>query len=384
MNTIKDTIKDLFEKSKGFITSNFSIKPKNDKIKLVIFFIIILFIYGYIVYIRNINSPNRDQNCSILQNLYPTKPPLISVVDSPIQSVYLLRDFYIKTAYNCCCGGKYKNDFVDLCALTTCIAQGVRCLDFEIYSIDNKPVVAASSIDSYKTKETYNSIPIELVFTAINNLAFSNGTCPNYNDPLILHFRISSNNVEMYNRFADAIRVILNQRVLGPDYSYDYNNKNLGSLPISTFKQKIIIIVDSSNPIYKNTKLYEYVNMSSGNPFLHLQRYNQIKYTQDLNLANFNKENMTIVLPDLSASNKNPNPYITNDYGCQMTGLSFQNLDANLTAYNNFFNVARFAFALKPEKLRYIPATIEIPNPLPEEYSYRPRTISGDFYNFEI
>ena len=34
MNTIKDTIKDLFEKSKGFITSNFSIKPKNDKIKL--------------------------------------------------------------------------------------------------------------------------------------------------------------------------------------------------------------------------------------------------------------------------------------------------------------------------------------------------------------
>ena len=119
MNTIKDTIKDLFEKSKGFITSNFSIKPKNDKIKLVIFFIIILFIYGYIVYIRNINSPNRDQNCSILQNLYPTKPPLISVVDSPIQSVYLLRDFYIKTAYNCCCGGKYKNDFMDLCELTT-------------------------------------------------------------------------------------------------------------------------------------------------------------------------------------------------------------------------------------------------------------------------
>ena len=364
--------------------SSFSGVTNDSKIKIGFLFIIIFLIVSYIIYVRNINSPNRDQNCNVLKKLYTTTPPLISIVDSPLQSVYLLRDFYIKTAYNCCCGGKFKNDFVDICALTTCIAQGARCLDFEIYSIDNKAVVAASSIDSYKTKETYNSIPIELVLNTINNQAFSNGNCPNYNDPLILHFRILSNNVEMYNQLANSIRVILSRRVLGPDYSNGYNNQNLGSLPISTFKQKIIIIVDSSNPIYINTKLYEYINMTSGSVFLHLKRYNDIKYTQDLTLTDFNKENMTIVLPDLSASNKNPNSNITNDYGCQMLGLSFQNLDANLIAYNNFFNVARFAFALKPESLRYIPAMIEIPTPLPIEYSYSPRTISGDFFSYQI
>ena len=371
-------------KSFGSILIKFSVKDEKDRIKLAISLVIIGYLFIYFAYIRNINSPNKNKNCNILKKLYTSQPPLISIVDSDEQNTYSLRDFYIKTAYNCCCGGKYKNDFVDLCALTTCIEQGARCLDFEIYSIDNKPVVAASSIDSYKTKQTYNSIPIEQVFKIINDQAFSNGSCPNYNDPMILHFRISSNNVEMYNTLADNIRTILNQRVLGPDYSNEYNNQNLGALPISIFKKKIIIIVNSNNHVYKNTKLYEYINMTSGNPFLHLLRYNDIKYTQDLNLTYFNKENMSIVLPDLSTSNKNPNFHTAFDYGCQILGLSFQNNDANLIAYNNFFNVARFAFVLKPEKLRYIPITIEVPDSLPKEYSYSPRDITGDFYKFQI
>lgn len=360
---------------------------KSERIKLGIALLIIAQIIGYIVYVRNINSPNSDKNCQILKTLYTSQPPLISVVDSPRQKVYRLRDFYIKTAYNCCCGGKYKNDFVDLCALTACIGQGVRCLDFEIFSIDNKPVVAASSLDNFKTKETYNALPIEQVLTTINTQAFANGFCPNFNDPMILHFRISSTNVEMYNKLADAIRVILNQRVLGPDYSNEYNNKNLGAVPISTFKQKIIIFVNSRDAVYKKTKLYEYINMTSDtSAFLHLKRYTEIRYTQDLNLTNFNKKNMTIVLPDLSVSNKNSNYHTTNDYGCQMTAMSFQNGDANLTAYNNFFNVARFAFALKPAALRYVqpPATAAASKAAQAAYSYAPRTISGDFYSFQI
>ena len=48
-----------------------------------------------------------------------------------------LGDFFIKTAYNCCSAGDYKNSFVSVCALKNCIRQGARCLDFEIYSIDN-------------------------------------------------------------------------------------------------------------------------------------------------------------------------------------------------------------------------------------------------------
>ena len=32
--------------------------------------------------------------------------------------------------------GSYKNDYVNLCALKSCIKQGARCLDFEIYSVN--------------------------------------------------------------------------------------------------------------------------------------------------------------------------------------------------------------------------------------------------------
>ena len=52
-----------------------------------------------------------------------------------------LYDYYIKTAYNACAGGSYKNDFVNICNLKAILKQGVRCLDFEIYSVDDKPPV---------------------------------------------------------------------------------------------------------------------------------------------------------------------------------------------------------------------------------------------------
>jgi len=43
-------------------------------------------------------------------------------------------------------------------------------------------------------KETYNYVSLPDALQIINNNAFSGGSCPNPNDPLILHFRIQSNN----------------------------------------------------------------------------------------------------------------------------------------------------------------------------------------------
>ena len=68
-----------------------------------------------------------NKNCNVLKKVYTTRPPLSGINEN---SPYLLRDFYIKTAYNCCASGQFKADFVGLCALRTCIEQGVRCLDF--------------------------------------------------------------------------------------------------------------------------------------------------------------------------------------------------------------------------------------------------------------
>ena len=41
-----------------------------------------------------------------------------------------------------------------------CIFQGVRCLDFEIYSYNDEPIIAASTANNNSIKETYNFIKL--------------------------------------------------------------------------------------------------------------------------------------------------------------------------------------------------------------------------------
>ena len=352
-----------------------------DKVKYLSIILIVVLVLTVIYYIQRQMRLNK-QNCKLLKKVYNSSPTLV-----PLQgkgNPYLLRDYYVKTAYNCCSSGQFKNDFVALCALQTCIQQGVRCLDFEIYSINDQPVIAASSVDDFTVKETYNYVKTADAFNTILNMAFSSQHCPNASDPLILHFRMMSKNAPMYETLANQVGAILNSRTLGRDYSYENDGKNLGAIPIKNFLGKIIIIADATNPLYQKTKLDEYVNMASGSPFMRVMHYQQLKYTQDLNLKDFNKQNMSIVLPDWSGNDDNPNFNIARQYGCQLIAMSFQNFDSNLEHYAAFFDGEKTAFVLKPTKLRYVPLTVTVPPTSPENYSYQSRPITADYYNFKI
>ena len=344
---------------------------------LGLMFIIIFCVYLYIRYKVSLY----DRNCNVLKNVYKNKPAIYNI-DS--NSTYLLRDYYIKTAYNCCAGGSVKVDYVGLCALKTCIEQGVRCLDFQIYSINNMPAVAVSSVDEFNVKESFNSIPTNDVFKTIMNMAFSGTNCPNPNDPLLLHFRILSSNVKIYDILAKQISEILNSRILGVEYSFEFGGQNLGSLPIKTFLGKIIIIADASNPLYQKTKLDEYINIANNAPFLRKLRYMDVKFLEDSKLASYNKQNMSIVLPDLTPSYSNPNFNEAREYGCQMVAMSFQKTDSNLAYYNDFFDKHKSAFVLKPANLRYVPTLITVPTPLSEEYKCNSRTITTPYIDFKI
>jgi hypothetical protein len=85
-------------------------------------------------------------------------------------------DYYIKSAYNACSGGNYKNGYVDTCTLKDLLKQGVRGLDFEIYSIDDEPVVATSTSDNCWVKETFNSVPFGDVLNIIRDYAVAGST----------------------------------------------------------------------------------------------------------------------------------------------------------------------------------------------------------------
>lgn len=359
--------------------TNFIKNPNNqvELYALVILFTIVFCVYLYIRYKVSLN----DRNCKVLKQVYKTKPAIYNI-DS--NSNYLLRDYYIKTAYNCCAGGSIKVDYVGLCALKTCIEQGVRCLDFQIYSINNMPAVAVSSVHEFNVKESFNSIPTNDVFNTIINMAFSSSYCPNPNDPLILHLRILSKNVKIYEILAKQINEILNSKILGVEYSFEFGGQNLGSMPIKTFLGKIIIIADASNPLYQKTKLDEYINIASSAPFMRKLRYNDVKFLQDAKLASYNKQNMSIVLPDLIPNYSNPNFNEAREYGCQMVAMSFQKTDSNLAYYNDFFEKRKSAFVLKPLNLRYVPRRVIVPDKLPSQYQCDSRTISTQYIDFKI
>ena len=339
---------------------------------------IIILITGLIIFllilwgIRMINLQKNLLNCNDLNKLYKKQNTFISSF-APNGAIthtdygYLLYDYYIKTAHNACSGGEPTNSFVSACALETCIKQGYRCLDFEVYSVNKIPVISTSSENDFRLKETYNYIELDKAMQIISSFAFSS-VCPNNFDPLLLHFRIMTNHKDILDKMASSIVNHLSSRLLNPEYGFENHGINLGSNELKNFIGKIIIIVDKSNPIYVDTKLDELVNITSNSIFMRSYRNSQLSagnFTKEL--IDYNKENMTIILPPLSRNYNNFNPNLALNQGCQLIAMNMQNYDVNLEYYNKLFNENNSAFVLKPVSLRGEPpiiVTIDPPDPV--------------------
>lgn len=366
-----------------------SLLLKENVASLLLFVLILLTvicILVYYFYMRNLLS----RECSAMDNLYSTLNTKIHSLNSNDPNCkYNLRDYYIKTAYNCCSAGAYKNDFVGTCALKDVLRQGVRGLDFEIYSVADKPVVSTSTSSSYYVKETYNYVPFSDVMTIINNYAFSQSTAPNPQDPIIFHLRFMSNNQKMYTALA-ALFKNYDSLFLGPKFSFENQQnstkQNLGSVPLLSLQRKIIIIADNSNKGFSaNPDFYEYVNLTSNSVFMRALRYYDVKNTPDITeLQTYNKQNMTISLPNISAAPINPSAIICRETGCQMIAMCYQLNDVYLQENNQFFDQGGYAFVLKPKNLRYVEITIPDPIQPNPALSYETRNITSQYYSFNI
>ena len=371
------------EMTKQLMNSISTLKePTIMMILIVIIFVIIFIALLYFFYMRNLPK----YECNAMDALYSTiNGKIRSITDSDPDCNYLFRDYYIKTAYNCCSGGSYKNDFVDTCVLKDLLKQGVRGLDFEIYSIDDKPVVATSTSDSYHVKETYNAVEFSEIMDILRDYAFVTATSPNSGDPIIIHLRFKSTNQKMYQNFAKLLEKYDNL-LLGKDYSYEYQGKNLGEVKLLDLAKKIVIIVDRSDISFLECQeFYEYVNMTSNSIFMRASDYYNVKNAPDINeLTEYNKRAMTIVFPDSGVNPTNPSGYLCRASGCQMVAMRYQMVDNFLMENALFFDTCNYAFCLKPADLRYVPVTIPTPTPQNPAYSYATRNVSSDYYNFNV
>jgi hypothetical protein len=219
----------------------------------------------------------------------------------------------------------------------------------------------------------------------INNYAFSGGTCPNPTDPLLIHLRIKSNNQEMYSNLSNIFKSY-SSLMLGKDYSYENSGNNLGNTPLLSLQNKIILIVDKiNNSFLQNEAFLEYVNLTSNSVFMRAVNYYDVKNNPDTQeLTEYNKRDMTIVLPEKGANPANPSGLLCREYGCQMVAMRYQLVDNLLMENTLFFDEGGYAFCLKPDYLRYQPVTIPTPIPQNPAYSYKTRNSTTDYYNFNF
>ena len=310
---------------------------------------------------EGLENPDENTKAFIEKNITSINPQ-----DS--QSKFKLRDYYIKSAYNAFNPEKFKNSTVSMDALLYVIARGCRFIDFEVFSVENEPVIASSSVNSFNYKETYNHIPVSDAFEVLGSYVFSGSKCPNPGDPFIIHMRLMSRNITMYDKLAKIISQskTMARNLLGPKYGREYQSKDLGNEPLLDFKGKIILMVDGTNQVYRNTKLFELINMSSNTMFLSKYTYFGVKNVGDPQaFKDANKKNMCLVIPDKAGRPINDGHNGPYTWGCQIAAMCFQEeaRDEKLKAYEDKFASVGYAFILKPEDLRYVPITIAPPAP---------------------
>tara|TARA_Y100000816_G_scaffold292612_1_gene289090 strand:+ start:7970 stop:9112 length:1143 start_codon:yes stop_codon:yes gene_type:complete len=363
-------------------------KIKNLKEKYIVgalFTLIVLTIIGLILFFYSLSSLEQT-TCAKFNKDYSELNGKLHSMNNAESFNYLFRDYYIKTAYNACNTSKNKHSVVSTCALRDLIKQGVRGLDFQVYSIDDQPVIAASATDKFTVKETYNYVPFKDALRVIKNYAFSSGSCPNPDDPLIIHFRFYSRNQSMYKALAKTLETENNGLLLGPKYRNEYGGKNLGEVPVKDLKRKIIIIVNNQDTTFRDVKdFYQYVNMTSGSIFMRMYTTDQIRNTPSLQeLRNYNKKNMTFIVCDNVESPTNPSGIACRKMGCQLIGMRFSERNVSFVEQEEFFNDNGTAFVLKPADLRFVQKYIPKPKPQNPKLGFQTRAIVAPGMNFNI
>jgi hypothetical protein len=308
---------------------------------------ILVIIMLYIINKINLES----SNCQTIKKYSSSADPYISIFDESTGIIkpsfdVSLNTLFVKTAYNCCCTGNFKNDYVNFCALDNCNKQGVRALHFEIYSLNKKPIIATASIDKPKYKEMYNSLDFAETMSRVFN------TFMNKSDPLFLILEINSDIYETYLGVYNALINVFGNKAL------IYGTSNLKDTQLKELKGKVCIIVSYKNSAnYINSKLNTITcqDITNNKKLNYVQLLNSIT---DFNTSITFEQDKLMYLTELYILMPNKQDYTKNyDFissgirsGITFISMNFQFNDSYLNDYNKLFlgsPMSSSGFALK-------------------------------------
>ena len=362
MEEIKKRINDAMSNPMQSI-SNLVPTDTNTRFIMAIIFLIIVIAYGSyrIYYILKVKEKKK---CYDINNIYSINTNIKPLVLSNPAWSKPLNFYYIKSSYNSCSIGSYRDDFVETCILNQIIGQGVRSFDFEIFNIDNQAVVSTSSSNPNPyMKNTYNYIHFSTVLNTIVTEAMmnTNNLCPNPTDPLFISLRMNTNNMQVYNDIAYNLQQYTNQYLLTPDYNCS-NISNFGSDVTldKLFKKMVVIVLPTNATILQSTNLYEFTNINAyGNAYFNYMTYFNAVNDDSSETITDAKTQLTYVTPSLEhGAPTNPDPSYCLSLGVQFIGMSYQMFDTFLQAYEYFFNSEGYAFAMKNPSL--LPTSIVV------------------------
>ena len=289
-----------------------------------------------------------------------------------------LCDYYVAgSAYSVFPSAKVY-DYVSDKILPLVVKAGARIIELDIYSDpDGNPVVGLKNQQT-GTDYAYNTVSFSSCCVNICNTAFNSAMTPVASDPFILSLVFQTKNTTTMNACAQILKNTCGKYLLPSEYSYE--RKNLAVEPVCNLQNKLIVISGDA----KGTLLEELVNMSWTSSHLRRLTYTQASQPYDHEeLVKFNRNNITIVVPDLGSDLKNVNPQILLTYGCQWNLMNYGSIDDMMELYIGEFQMGSFVLkplalrALKPKKYK----TPVLPDPT---VSFQPMQKTSPIYNVTI
>jgi len=298
---------------------------------------LLVFIIATAIVIYSITQITRkDSNCSTI-GAYKGPSPAIQNINSTLSDKTVL-DVHVKTAYNCCCSGNFKNDYVDNCALLNCAKQRVRALHFDIYSLNNRPVISTSSVVGNKYKELYNTLDMYTTMGVVKTRFM------NISDPLFLIFNVNSNISTTYESMYTILLEIFGTGNSTGNLIY-YTN-NIGGTKLSSLINKVVICVQAYDPkvFYASSlALITSLDLNGSTSKIYTETNILEYYTQSTTADAIIPKFPQVLFPNKQTSATNFDFVTTGiKYGITFIGMNFQKKDYLLDIYNTGFGNQSF------------------------------------------
>ena len=298
----------------------------------------------------------------------------------PQQEDFRFCDFYLASSSYSVFPGSKIYDYVSDSILPLAIKSGVRLVELDIYADENdKPVVGLKN-QKLGTDYAYNTVPFEACCVSIGNNAFNSVSSPVSTDPFVLSLVFHTNKTNVIN----AASEILKSSPCRPhllDKKYSHQAINLAVEPVCNLQSKLIVV---SGGNIKGTLMDELVNLSWSTSNLRRLTYNQASQPHDHEeLVNYNRNHITMVVPDIGSDLVNLNPQILFTYGCQWIMMNYGSIDTMMELYIGEFQ--ENSVVLKPAALRPLKMKkYKRPTPADPSLSFQPMQHSSPIYNVVV